>query len=352
MKSIVTQKDLAKATGLDQSTVSLALRGDSKINEKTRDRVLQMARKMGYWKDPMLSALASYRDGRKESAHHGTLAWLQDPDVERWSHFDDSVYVHYYNGAARQAAQHGYKLEKFEVPPQIKDHKRLSDILYYRGVEGVLLPPQLVPGPAPQLDWDQFSAVTFGWSVTSPRFHSLSPNHYHNAIELVRNLWSLGYRRIGGCVGLNEAEHFNFHLWSHGIEMSTSGLVGEEKIPVFRMSSTGSDYGGRFQRWFDQYEPDVVVVNIEHLEFVAGMIERMGIRCPDDVGVALLFRASKEEHYARIFENSPYIGGAAVDLLVGTLRRREFGTPEIRRMLQVEGSWKEGRSVCQQGLKA
>tara|TARA_R100000027_G_scaffold61554_5_gene53041 strand:+ start:59483 stop:60532 length:1050 start_codon:yes stop_codon:yes gene_type:complete len=345
MKSIVTQKDLAKATGLDQSTVSLALRGDSKVNEKTRERVMKMARKMGYWKDPMMTALASYRGGLRESTHQGTLAWLWDPAEEELPHFKDSVYVHYFNGAKRQAVQHGYQLEKFEVPANPKDHRRLSDILFHRGIEGVLIPPQLVPGPAPQLDWDHFSAVTFGWSVTSPRFHSLSPNHYHNAIELVRNLALMGYRRIGGCVGLNKAEHFNFHLWSHGVETSTENLDGIANIPVFRMSKAEATYVDHFKRWYDQYRPEVIAVNIEHLNFIVGVLDGFGVRCPEDIGIALFYRASQEGHYAGIYENPPYIGGAAVDLLVGTLRRREFGAPEIRRMLQVEGCWRPGPSV-------
>lgn len=343
MKSIVTQKDLAQATGLDQSTISLALRGDPRVNEKTRELVLKTARRLGYRKDPMLTALATYRRGLKEASFHGTLAWIHDPTVEKLPYFDDSVYVHYYNGAKNQAIQHGYKLEKFILPTKLKEHQRLSDVLFHRGIEGVLLPPQLNPGPAPKLEWKQFSAVTFGWSVTAPRFHALSPNHYHNAIEVVRNLRTMGYQRIGGCVGWDDAEFFNFHLWAHGIEMSTAYMA--QKIPVFRITRADKDHAERFKTWYKAHRPDAIAVNIEHIGFVAELLATMGVYCPEDVGLALLYRASQETHYAGIFENSPYLGEAAVDLLVGTLRRREFGAPSIRRMMQVEGTWKSGSSL-------
>ncbi len=345
MKSVVTQKDLAKAAGLDQSTISLALRGDPRVKAKTREQVLRIARQLGYRKDPMLTALASYRDRQRSASHHGTLAWLHDPRVERVSQYKDSVWLHYYEGAKTHAPQHGYKVERFEVPINPKDHRRLSDILYHRGIEGVFLPPQLFPGIAPQLDWSQFAAVTFGWSITSPRFHSLSPNHYHNAIEAVQNLRSLGYRRIGGAITLDKSERLNLHLWSHGVETMTSTTDSSDFIPIFRITDNVAEHRKALQDWFRRYRPDAVLVNVEHIDFVVDAFEKIGVRSPDDVGLALLFRPSKEKHFAGIYENSPYIGAAAVDLLVGTLRRREFGAPPIRRMLHVEGVWKSGQSI-------
>ena len=46
--SRVTLADLAKATGLHYSSVSLALRDSPKIPVHTRDKVKAVARKMGY----------------------------------------------------------------------------------------------------------------------------------------------------------------------------------------------------------------------------------------------------------------------------------------------------------------
>ena len=49
-----TQKDVASVAGVDQSTVSLALRGDPRISPATRRRVLEAAKKLGY--KPFLNA--------------------------------------------------------------------------------------------------------------------------------------------------------------------------------------------------------------------------------------------------------------------------------------------------------
>jgi DNA-binding LacI/PurR family transcriptional regulator len=48
MKRASTQSDIARLTGLDKSSVSLALRSDPRIPEETRCRVLETARKCNY----------------------------------------------------------------------------------------------------------------------------------------------------------------------------------------------------------------------------------------------------------------------------------------------------------------
>ena len=52
-------QDLANDLGLDKSTVSLALRGSSRISEKTRQRVLGVAREHGYRPNLAARMLAS-----------------------------------------------------------------------------------------------------------------------------------------------------------------------------------------------------------------------------------------------------------------------------------------------------
>jgi len=44
----VNQKQIADSLGLERSMVSHALRGDSRVSEATRLRVVEAAREMGY----------------------------------------------------------------------------------------------------------------------------------------------------------------------------------------------------------------------------------------------------------------------------------------------------------------
>ena len=57
----VTIVEVARATGLDNSTVSLALRGDCRIAEKTRRHVADVAQRLHYVPNQLASALSSGR---------------------------------------------------------------------------------------------------------------------------------------------------------------------------------------------------------------------------------------------------------------------------------------------------
>ncbi len=54
-------KDIAAATGMSVSTVSLALSGDLRVSAPTRQRIRAAADKLGYVRDPILASIASGR---------------------------------------------------------------------------------------------------------------------------------------------------------------------------------------------------------------------------------------------------------------------------------------------------
>src|SRR5881398_3589545 len=62
----ITMRDIAQRLGIDQSTVSLALRDHPRISEALRRKVRDAAGEMGYQPDAMLSALAHYRRANVE----------------------------------------------------------------------------------------------------------------------------------------------------------------------------------------------------------------------------------------------------------------------------------------------
>ncbi len=109
-----TQSDVAKKAGVHISTVSLALRNHPRIPVETRNRIHKIAKELGYTPDPMLSALANYRERGRPVTFHGTLAWIaataDDFDWRKSEH-----YTRYFQGAKNRAAERGYKLEPFDL---------------------------------------------------------------------------------------------------------------------------------------------------------------------------------------------------------------------------------------------
>ena len=54
-------KDIATASGMSVSTVSLALSGDLRVSETTRERIREVAKRLGYVRDPILASIAAGR---------------------------------------------------------------------------------------------------------------------------------------------------------------------------------------------------------------------------------------------------------------------------------------------------
>ncbi|RYD40551.1 MAG: LacI family DNA-binding transcriptional regulator, partial [Verrucomicrobiaceae bacterium] len=77
MEKRVTMGVLAKRLGLSESTVSRALKGDTRIGEETRARVAKLAADLGYRPNPMISALMAVR-GKRGGSEVGTVALVTD----------------------------------------------------------------------------------------------------------------------------------------------------------------------------------------------------------------------------------------------------------------------------------
>ena len=63
----VTLKDVAREVGISVSCTARALKGRPGISQATTQKVQQVADKLGYRPDPMLSALSSYRESVRSS---------------------------------------------------------------------------------------------------------------------------------------------------------------------------------------------------------------------------------------------------------------------------------------------
>ena len=60
-KSVVTQAQLAKATGVSQATISRCLRGDPAQSATSCARIRKIAQELGYVPNPFASGMARER---------------------------------------------------------------------------------------------------------------------------------------------------------------------------------------------------------------------------------------------------------------------------------------------------
>ena len=319
----------------------MAFKAHPNIPAETRERILKIAAELGYAPDPMLSALAAYRNRQRPATYHGTLAWLVNSaygfdwrDRSIRPHFSD-----YFEGASAQAKRYGFQLEVFDFNAPRLTPGRLSAILAARGVSGVLLCPQ--PRPDTNLDfpWQNFSSVTFGYSLATPRLHTVSATQYRAMRQTVQELCRLGYRRIGLALD-GEHDLRTDHNYLAGFLVEEHLAVGRESVPI--LSAPYTDHRA-VTAWLRAHRPDAIVTGNYHF---LDVLRSLGRKVPQDIGVACPLLPSPDTELAGVIENSVEIGSVAVDFLIGMIHRQERGIPSNPQRIHIEGRWLPGKTLC------
>lgn len=341
----VTQQDIAERAGVHRASVSMAFRGHPNLPVATRERILKIAGEMGYAPDPMLSALAAYRNRRRPVNYRGTLAWLVNSGYGfDWRnrtlrpHFSD-----YYEGAVLQAESYGFQIEILDFNERGMTPTRLAAILAARGIPGILLCPQ--PRPETNLDfpWQKFSAVTFGYSLAQPSLHTVGATQYRAMRLTVHQLRLLGYQRIGLALdGDHDLRTDHNYLAGYLVEEHLAAGRAADSVPL--LTAPYTDHGA-VAAWLQEHRPDAVVTGNYHF---LDVMRSLGRRVPEDIGVACPLLPSPDTDLAGVIENSKEIGSVAVDHLIGMIHRQERGVPKTPQRIHVEGRWLPGRTLREQ----
>lgn len=333
----VTQGDVARRVGLDRSTVSMALRNHPNIPPRTRERIVRAAEKLGYVPDPMLAALAAYRSQKRQAAFRGTLAWLIDSNYG-YDWRDRPHFVEYHQGALKRGRALGYRLKIFDLHSPQMTPARTAAILRARNISGILLCPQPQPDTILQFPWEFFSAVTFGYTLTKPQLHTVTATHYRAMLHTMRELSSLGYRRIGLALH-EEHDRRTDHNYLAGYLVARQLDPRLETLPVLGAAYTD---GPAVRTWLRRCRPDAVVTgSVLTLE----TLRDLGIAVPGQVGLACPVLPWGESRAAGVMENNPRIGAVAADFLVSMIQRGERGVPGTAERIHVEGRWQDGATT-------
>jgi LacI family transcriptional regulator len=336
----VTLRDIAKDAGVHFTTVGLALRNDPRVTPATAARVQASARKLGYAHDAMLSALSLYRH-RNSQRFAGVIAYVVTYSPEQLkANLTEQVVV---AATTAHALAHNFRLESFQIDAPEMTAERLSKLLRARGIQGMILAPRLpTPGPIPNIEWEHFSPVAMGFSITNLTVHRVCPYHTHNVRVCLRQMRAHGYRRIGLILPREIYERNRGHVL--GAYAAEQYLLPEtERVtPLFVPNAqiTKATVG----QWLRDQQLDGVILSSMPLE-IMGFIRELGYRVPDQLGVALICLYGQTEHFAGIDEHVDQLGEGAVDAVIAMIGRNEKGLPAHPHYTLIEGSWVERPTV-------
>lgn len=349
----VTQSDVARNAGVHNTTVSLSLRNCPSIPEATRHRIRAIAEKMGYYPDPTLQALVAYRKGRLSSRHRETLAYVTNWDT-RYGWRDVTDHERAYVGANRKAAELGYNLEHFWLGEPGMSERRMSDVLYHRGIKGALVAAHVRSGGNPsEFDWSRLSAVKIGCYPHTPLLHRVTDDYSGMVRLAMRRVMSAGFDRIGLFMSQwwdDEADQ----SWSAGFLIEQSRFPSGRRVPILHSACSRQEWtssapnrhslsdSAALAKWCQAYRPEVI---IGFSPLVLAKIRQLGLSVPKDVAYVDLCAEGTAGGVAGTRQNREIAGEVAVALLVTQIQQNHFGPPAVATSTTVDGTWLDGASM-------
>lgn len=321
---------MAAAAGVAVSTASRALRGDPRISHPTRRQVVDAAARLGYRPDPLLGALASYRErGRPRVGREiivGISTWPPRPGSRQ---HPDSL--------AERCAALGYRFEALTLGTDPAGQRAAGARLVARGVRGLLLGTGLVQQDELDLPWREFACVSVSGAPAMRLFPSVTSNYSQNLRLVLLQLRDRGYRRPGLVLDpgtMAATRDACLTGWGHAFALGRA-----RPAPPLVLGGAGD--GERLARWVARERLDAVIA------FSAGLrrtLEGLGLAVPGRLGFAAL-DAAPRAGVAGIIQPRAACHLVALDLLAARLRQHDYGPVEHPYAIQLEGVWIDGPTV-------
>jgi LacI family transcriptional regulator len=338
MSRPVTLQDVADRAGVHRSTVTLALRDHTRLPVATRQRIKAIANELGYRMNPLVAALMQSRR-RGRPVRQATLAFVSNyPTRYGWrpQHHDRPDF---FPGATERASDFGYRLEHFWLAEPGMTPERFCDILTTRDVHGLLI-GRLPPGQhSLNLAWERFSAVALGMTLSSPRLHHVTENHFDTAWQAMRQCLEHGYRRVGFVfTETNDSPRVN-ERWFGAYLQQQLEYRPEDRLPVCPGFPPNA---AAFSEWFRREKPDALLVT--HAVGICEWLASMGKRVPEDVGMVEL-QDDPAHEISRVYHDPAKIGALAVEMLVGLINRNETGVTADPHEVLLTGRWRDAGTL-------
>lgn len=328
---------IAGRLGISKVTVSNALRGSGRVSAATKAKIIQLAEELGYRPNPLVTALMSDLR-RKRSGRRCTLGFLNFfPGRDDWK--EHPTFQQFHRGAQRRAEELGYRIELHWQGEVGGNNKRLGNILYARGIPGVVLAPLPSHEVRVDMDWSRFATVAIGHTFREFVPHRVSNHQYHSIRLAMNQLVALGMRRIGLVVPGTDDEKVD-NAWMSGFIAAQlhHRLPSLAPCPWRGADSEKADVVA----WIRKHKVQAVVsTNRRPLNWMLAA----GMRVPEDIGFVHLDWSEEKGEVAGVDQCSDYIGAAAVDMLIEQLNNNEIGIPKRAKTVLIEGVWHDGPTL-------
>lgn len=331
-----TSLDIAELAGVSQSTVSRALRNDPMVNQKTRKRILDIARKLNYIVDKNASNLRSHR------THTLALLFFEDPTADESN--INPFFLSMQGWITRVCSERGYDLL---VSFQQMSHDWHAEFTDSRKADGLIL-----------LGYGDFSAyrgkldalvqsgtrfVRWGSPSHDPLGVSVGSDNTLGGRMVTEHLIAQGRRRIAflGTPG-HSPEVMERHR-GYETALQAAGLAVDRSLRIDASTSEQSGHDAVLSL-LDRGPAFDAVFGVSDLIAIGAMralIDR-GVRVPDDVAVAgfddIAMAGNVRPALTTVVQDTRRAGRLLVESLINLVEGRPAHSTSLPTQLIVRGS--------------
>jgi LacI family transcriptional regulator len=333
---MVSLKDIAAACGVSTATVSKALRDQSDISDETKERIKQVADKLGYLPNAAARALKTH-----SSQNLGVLYEDEAGLGLKHEYFSGIL-----QGFKTQAELQGYDIT-FINTNKIGRKMSYKEHCKYRNFDGVAIVCANYEDP------EVIDLMNSGLPVVTIDYvhhncTAVSSNNIQGIMDLLHYILKLGHRKIA---------------YIHGQEHSA---VTRERLTAFYriMEENGIEIPDEYIRTAEYLEPEHVeectkqllalknpptcILYPDDTALIGGMnvANEMGLKIPDDISIAgydgTRFSQLIIPRFTTIRQDTDQIGREAAGRLIGIIEKPK--TTFVERVV-VEGVLLKGQSV-------
>lgn len=339
----VTLSDIAKQVGFSKNTVSLALRGNAQIPERTRERIVHTAQRMGYVPNAVVSQLMAQLRASRTMRFQAKLALVNaNRDAEAFrKHPTIPTYV---AGCESRASRLGYSFDTFWLHERTLAPEAWIRILNARGIRGIVIVGLMDQNRLPVAFtpvWRQFPTVVTGVRTRDPALSYCAVDHHTLTLMALERALALGYQRPGLVID-DVIDALVERRFSAGFATGQRGLPQSRRVPLFNGVGEAQRDPKPFYDWLDRHKPDVIftLYNV-----VLQWLKARRIKVPEDLGVIQLEWRETRPEIAGMNQHNFVTGEAAVDMVVSQIHNNEVGVQEFPRATLIGATWVEGASV-------
>lgn len=332
-----TLREIGKACNVSAMTVSLVLRDAGSLSQETRERVKEVAAKMGYRRHPLRSLLGRETRAGKSDTVHSTLAWLYDTPCPKDLYEDAHLRAHL-TGARERAAALGFAIDPVWLGRKDLRLRRLLEILSARGVSGVVF--HALRQPAFLLDSFPFHirpCVALGATSAAAPLTKVLSDTRANTLLALHHLMRQGFRRIG-FLQEETSPTFDSEEAAATFLYFSQKFFEESPIPPFEIQAgdPASPRDRRLDEWLRRHQPDAIVSASGST--VSPVKEALTGRYGSPPVVPLNL-AREQGDASGVTAHSTRLGAAAVTHLANLLVRNEPALLEPPMTVRIAGEW-------------